>query len=133
MTANWDATPAGRIARLDAALARVGEDAKLRRAFGTQAIPVDVTIRVQLRGYQPHELVGPITQQDQSFIASPSQINRAQWPGAAVPPAGPPVDQRIPRLNDRLITTRGVLTVQAAAGIYERDTLVRIEGRARGS
>lgn len=130
---NWADTPAGIVARLDASLTRRGEDVTLRRTFGTQLIPVDVTVRARMRGYQPNELVGGITQQDQAFILSPTQIDRAQWPGASVVPAGPPVDQRVPRLNDVLLTTRGKLTVLAAAGIYVDGVLVRLEGRARGS
>lgn len=121
------------IAALDAALEASGEDAILRRTYGTQLIPVDVTVRVLLRGYQPNELVGQIFQQDQAFILSPTAIIRAQWPGAAPVPAGPPTDKRVPRQNDALITNRGRLTVQAAAGIYPGGTLVRIEGRVRGS
>lgn len=131
----WADTPAGAIARLDASLARRGENVTLRRAVGAANQQViDVRIRTLLRGYAPNELVGDIKQQDQAFILSPTQINAAQWPGGTPPPqSGPPVDQRIPQLHDRLVTTRGVLTVQAAAGIYMADVLVRIEGRARGS
>lgn len=130
----WADTPAGTIARLDDSLARRGETVTLRRVVGAaNQVFIDVTVRVLLRGYAPNELVGGITQQDQAFILSPTQIDAAQWPGGTPPTSGPPVDQRIPRLNDRLITTRGVLTVQAAAGIYVGDVLVRIEGRARGS
>ena len=128
----WDDTPEGIIAELDEDLAAGGEDAILRRSFGTQQIPVDVSVRVHLRGYDPSELVGLITQQDQKFIMSPTQIDQAQWPGATVPQAPPPNDKRVPKLNDTLVTTRGKLAVQAAAGIYVRDVLVRIEGRARG-
>lgn len=129
---NWADTPEGAISRLDDSLSRRGGDATLRRMFGTQQIPVDVTVRVHLRGYDPSELVGLITQQDQKFILSPTQINVAQWPGATVPQAPPPNDKRIPKLNDILVTTRGKLAVQAASGIYEGDVLLRIEGRARG-
>ncbi len=85
-----------------------------------------------LRGYKPEELVGEITQQDQDFILSPTEINNARWPGYFSTQTKNN-DARIPRRNDVIISTRGNLSVQAAAGIYIGETLVRIEGRVRGS
>lgn len=117
---------------LDQALEEVGEEIILRRTFGTELMPIDVKCRTILRGYQPQELVGEITQQDQNFILSPTEINNHRWPGY-FSTQSKNVDDRIPRKNDVIISTRGNLSVQAAAGFYVNDILVRIEGRVRGS
>ncbi len=122
------------VAALDRALDRGGEVVTLRRVVGAATqVFIDVKVRAFLRGYDPSELGGEITQQDQRFILSPTEIDRAQWPGG-LPIASPPstVDPRIPRKNDVLLTSRGKLTVQSAAGLYPEGELVRIEGRARG-
>lgn len=120
------------IQRLDDALAEAGSDVILRRVFSTALVPYDVTVRARIDGYTPVELVGEITQQDQRFIISPTQIDAAGWPGYTTG-QNPNIDNRIPRKNDVLITARGKLTVQAANGFYIDDALVRIEGRVRGN
>lgn len=132
MVSNNAADPESLIFDLDESLGEVGESVTLRRTFGTELMPIDVVCRTVLRGYQPQELVGEITQQDQNFILSPTEINNARWPGYfSTQSIG--VDARIPRKNDVIISTRGNLSVQAAAGIYINNVLVRIEGRVRGS
>ena len=126
-------TPESIIADLDFALAEAGENVTLRRNAGTQLIPFDVeNIKAIMRGYAASELVGEITQQDQSFILSPTEINRYQWPGFRTGTTSA-IDDRVPRKNDIIISSRGKLTVQAATGIYVQNVLVRIEGRARGN
>ena len=128
-----DTSPAGMIARLDASLARVGEDVVLRRY--TQGpngarIPFAVTVRAQVRGYSPDELIGGITQQDSRVILSPTQIEAAQWPGPATgPEAG---DRRVPRKGDQMVIAGIPRTVEAATGIYVAGRLVRIEARVLG-
>lgn len=125
-------TPKSIIADLDSALEEAGESITLRRTVGTQLIPFDVeNIRAVLVGYEPEELVGEITQQDQKFILSPTEINRHQWPGFRTGTTTA-TDDRVPRKNDIIISSRGKLTVQAASGRYVQDVLVRIEGRVRG-
>ena len=79
-------TPAGRIARLDASLARRGQSATLRRRIGTGVNTfVDLTIRVRLQGYATTDLVAGIKVTDSKFIFSPTPIAAAgaAWPGAA--------------------------------------------------
>jgi hypothetical protein len=128
-----DTSPAGMIARLDASLARVGEDVVLRRYTqgpNSTRIPFAVTVRAQVRGYSPEELVGGITQQDSRVILSPTQIEAAQWPGPTTSPVAG--DRRVPRKGDQMVIAGIARTVEAAAGIYVAGTLVRIECRVLG-
>jgi hypothetical protein len=117
------------LSELDAALAEAGETVRLLRMTGTGAqsrVLKEVSCRMVLRGYQPNEVVqgSGITQQDQRMILSPTEIVAANWPGDG---------RYVPRAGDRLVSNRGVLTIQSAAGIYVDDRLVRIEGTARGA
>jgi hypothetical protein len=117
------------LGELDAALAEVGETVRLLRMTGTGAqsrVLQEVSCRMTLRGYAPNEVVqgSGITQQDQRMILSPTRLIAENWPGDG---------KYVPRAGDRIVSTRGVLTVQAAAGIYVDDRLVRIEGQARGA
>jgi hypothetical protein len=117
------------LSELDAALAEAGETVRLLRMTGTGAqsrVQKEVTCRMTLRGYAPNEVVqgSGITQQDQRMILSPTQIIAANWPGDG---------RYVPRAGDRIISNRGVLTIQSAAGVYVDDRLVRIEGTARGA
>jgi hypothetical protein len=124
------------IAELDRDLAENGELVKLRRsALGPNnkaVFPVDVDTMAMIRGYRPYEVAAGsgITQQDVSFIISPTNIEARNWPGTAA--SEPLTDKRVPVKGDVLITSRGPLTVQSAAGLYVDNTLVRIEGSARG-
>lgn len=125
-------SPESIIFDLDQAIAEAGEIVILRRTFSTNLIPFDVNVGMILRGYDSQDLVGEITQQDQKFIQSPTEIIESQWPGFQTG-QNSSVDNRIPRKNDIIISSRGKLTIQAAAGFYIQNILVRIEGRARGN
>lgn len=122
-------TPDEAIAALDDALETAGETVTLRRLAKPPAtgIIAEVVCKGLLRGYAPSDLVPGtgIGQQDQKMILSPSAIIAAGWPGGGGSP--------VPQQGDRLRTNRGTLTVQAAAGIYMADTLVRIELQAKGA
>lgn len=113
---------------LDMGLAQAGETVRLMRMVASpgSGIASQVTCLAVIRGYAPSDLVpgSGINQQDQKFIFSPTPIVAANWPGNG---------NFIPRQGDRIATNRGVLTVQAGAGIYVQDTLVRIELQARGT
>jgi hypothetical protein len=121
-------TPQDMIDALDAGLADTGEQVRLlRMARSPQTgIVAEVTIHTMIRGYSPIEVAAGsgISQQDQKMIFSPTPIRAAGWPGTANP---------IPREGDRVVSTRGVLTIQAAAGIYVKNVLVRIEAQVRGA
>jgi hypothetical protein len=121
------------IADLDAALAENGEDIILRRVVGTaNQVFIDVPCRAFARGYAPQQLVGGITQTDLFVILSPTQIDRAQWPGGQPPSVN--TDPRVPNKNrgDRA-KVRGVWRmVEAAQGICIGPALVRIEMRVVG-
>jgi hypothetical protein len=118
---------------LDDALEAEGEDIKLRRVVGTvNQQNVDCDVRAGVRSPRADELVGAITQDDLFCILSPTQINRAQWPG------GQPVtlteDPRIPSKNrgDRAYVRGKWRTVQWGQGFYPQGQLVRIEMRVLG-
>ena len=55
-------TPSGMIARLDASLAKDGEDCTLRRKEGSTLVEKDVTVRAAVRGLRSNELVGSANQ-----------------------------------------------------------------------
>lgn len=120
------------IAALDAALAANGQDIRLVRLTGTQQIPYEVTCRAVVRGYQPSELVGGISQQDSMVILSPTEIDRYGWPGPAPSPAAVGADRRVPRKGDRAVINGVPRAVEAGAGIYVGDELVRIELHVKG-
>lgn len=106
-------TPTQARASLDRSLAQAGQDATLQRLLGTSLVPVGVTVRVNIQGYKPHEIIAGSGLQagDSHVILSTTQINAAQWPGATPPSPG---DRRVPRNGDRLIASRKVRVVIAA-------------------
>lgn len=119
---------------LDRSLARSGEDIILRRTVGTtNQINIDVGCRAKVRGYQPQELVGSIIQGDSLVIISPTQIERAQWPGGRPIKSTPDLtDPRVPRNSDAVIIAGRQRSVQAATPFYVDGELVRIEMQVRG-
>lgn len=121
------------IRELDKSLQEDGEDIVLRRVVGTtNRVFNDVTCRAFVRGYAPNELIAGITQQDSKVILSPTQINRAQWPGGQ--PPNTPGDPRIPSKNrgDKAIIAGKERTIESATGIPIDGELVRIEMRVLG-
>lgn len=120
------------IAALDEALADVGQDIRLQRLTGSQAIPFEVKCRAIVRGYAPDELINGITQQDSFVILGPTEIDRKGWPGPQSSADPSNVDRRIPRKLDRVFINGKPRNVEAAVGIYVDDTLVRIEMRVLG-
>lgn len=120
-------TPAGRIARLDASLARHGQSATLKRRIGTGSTYVDLTIQVRLQGYATTDLVAGIKVTDSKFVFSPTPITAAgpAWPGAAAGSADV-------RIGDILFVEGRVRNVVQVDNIRVGDALVRIEGRVSG-
>lgn len=123
------------IAELDKSLAADGEDIWLRRVVGSSAATqqfIDVKCRAFVRGFAANELIGGITQQDSKVILSPTQINRANWPGGQVP--GSTIDPRIPSKNrgDKAKIKGSFRNVEAGTGITTEGELVRIEIRVLG-
>lgn len=121
------------LARLDAALAREGEDIVLRRQLpGRQ--PVDVTCRARVnRIVNAESGPGPKVALFEIFM-SPSQITAAGWPGDRfVEPLE--FDQRIPRENgpDKvLMRGENPRTVVICDPKFIDGTLVRINLRVSG-
>ena len=120
-------TSAGRIARLDASLARRGQTAKLRRRIGTGNTFSEVGVRVKMQGYATTDLVSGIKVTDSKFIFSPTPITAAgsAWPGAA----GGGADVRI---GDFLFVESRQRAIVQVDNIRVGDVLVRIEGRISG-
>ncbi len=86
-----------------------------------------------VRGYKPEQLVGSITQTDMFVILSPTEIERAKWPGGSgLMPVYGVGDPRLPRKGD-WVTVRGAQrNVEAVGPIYLRGELVRIEMNVKG-
>lgn len=130
------------IADLDDALgavgtdAGVGEDVVLRRPLGTgsaqQFIPV--TVRARVSALTAEQISAGITQTDLNFVVSPSQINRANWPGGIMAQASQFVqDPRIPlAAKDQMICRGKVRTITFVDAVYVGNELVRINGRMMG-
>ena len=124
------------ISELDKSLAEDGEDIILRRVVGsTNQVFVDVKCRAFVRGYEAKDLIAGLIQRQRKVIISPTQINRAQWPG------GQPIstvqfesDPRIPNKNrgDKCIIAGGTCAVETGAGIQIGETLIRIDMRVLG-
>jgi hypothetical protein len=124
-------TPTEIIADLDASLREDGEDIRLVRYTlgpgGTQ-IPFEVTCRAFVRGYEPSELIGAITQQDSKVILSPTQIIAAQWTSGRTAPD----DKRVPMVGNRVFIAGRARNIGAAVGKYVANELVRIELSVKG-
>src|SRR5690606_26209128 len=60
--------------KLNRSLKTKGESVILRRRVGTSNVFISVPCRAVVRGYQPEQLVGSITQQDSEAILSPTDI-----------------------------------------------------------
>lgn len=110
---------------LDDALRMVGQSITLRRRIGTGSTFVDVPCRAIVRGYDPRELVGGITQTDSKVILSPTDLDVPTWPGAAG-------GTLLPRKGDLAVIAGRSRNVEAASPFYVRDILVRIELRVLG-
>lgn len=121
---------------LDDALAKIGEDATLRRPFGTGSNMrfVSVDCRMRITALRDDQISAGITQTELNFIMSPSEINAKGWPGGAAPQLPPfDVDQRIPRAQADQIVVRGkVRTITFVDPQIVNGELVRINGRMTG-
>jgi hypothetical protein len=121
------------IAELDAALTSDGEDIVLRRVVGTSNQTfIDVPCRAFVRGYEVKDLIPGISQRQRKVILSPTQINRAQWPGGQ--PQGSSGDPRVPSKGrgDKCRVAGEWTTVETATGTMVDGELVRIEMRVLG-
>ena len=124
-------TPRECIADLDASLATDGEQIVLQRMTlgpsGAQ-IPLSVFCIAFVRGYEPDQMVGGITQQHRRVILSPTQIIAAGWTSGR--PASE--DGRVPKEGNKVIIGGKVHNVEAAGPKYVAGELVRIELSVKG-
>lgn len=104
-------TPAGMISRLDASLAKHGEDVTLKRG-GTS-----VAVRASVRPVRPEQLAGDIDETFSNVILSPTQLNASAWPTPGTIKKG-----------DKVVEASGKeRTVEFPKHIRVNNTLVRIE------
>lgn len=121
------------IADLDDDLYEDGQDAILRRIYGTapNTINVDVTVRAFVRAFRPDELIGGIAQSDSNVIISPTQIAQHRWPGGELATPQNPTPS-LPRPNDKIIISGRTRSVTFVKPIYIDGDLVRINMTVSG-
>jgi hypothetical protein len=118
-----------KIARLDASLAKKGEDVVLRRLIG--GVSKAVTVRTHVRNFHlsASDIVTGISKVPFVVIMSLTQIRAAGWPVGAPAPAAPPfnVDSAIPVIGDTVIIKGVVRTVRAVDPRAVNGAIVRIQ------
>lgn len=131
------------VAQLDLALAADGQDIELWRlqGAGTNPAKVKVGCRAFVRRRANKELVGAIVQNDDWVIISPTEIDRAGWPGPWTPsmpgvPAeatqNPNRDYRLPRKGDKAVINGIDRAIEVVKPIYLDNALIRIELQVLG-
>lgn len=103
-------TPAGSIARLDAALARRGEKVFFARGAGAQQ-----EMRARVVDYSTEELVGLVTQADRKVLLSPTSLG----------------GYGVPKRKDRFSSVDEQGSVEAVRRFRVNNVLVKIELRVR--
>lgn len=107
-------TPAEIIARLDASLARRGEEVVVRRYTATTGTPrpkIDIAVRASVRPVNPEELVGGIDQTFSKVVLSPTGIS-----------------ELLPlRKGDKVVIQGRERNIEFPKPIFDGDTLVRIK------
>lgn len=121
---------------LDSALAEIGEDAILRRPYGSGNSQgfVSVTVRIKVDGLRDDQISAGIVQDELNFIMSPTQIKDAQWPGGTIPQL-PPLNQdpSVPRPgSDQMVSGGKVRQITYIDPVVVGGELVRINGRMTG-
>lgn len=125
-------TPLEAIADLDALLATVGQDIKLRRITkaGTSGrVTFDLDCLGFPRGLKPEDIVDGVPQDAEMVVVSPTPIDAAGWTGSRKAPE----DRRIPAKGDAVVIAGREKAVVGAKGIYMApDVLVRINIAVKG-
>lgn len=116
-------TPTQAIARLDRQLSRHGTDATLRRP-NPSGNPIDGTVRISIRGYEPSDLVGGIVQGDSLAVVSPTTLTSSGWTAAT--------GSAWPRKGDKVLYAGRLRNVEAAEPRHIDGTLVRVDLQLRG-
>jgi hypothetical protein len=125
------------IAALDNAQRVNSQEIGLRRTVGVGASKqvIQVTLRATVNEDKIQELAGNTVMDGFTCIISPTEIDRAQWPGGQLP--GGTEDPRIPskNLGDQIKIQGRWRNVERAKGFYPEgfpNGLVRIEVEAIG-
>ena len=87
--------------RITALIAQFGQPVTLQRLTGasTTLVHHDVVCQAIVRGYEPIQLIGSITQGDRQVAISNAEIADTQWPGP-------------PRNGDRCVIDGRTTTIQ---------------------
>jgi len=86
--------------RIAALISQFGQPVTLQRMTGTTTqVRHEVVCQAIVRGYEPVELIGGITQGDRQVAISNAEIADAQWPGP-------------PRVGDRCVIDGRTTTIQ---------------------
>ncbi|WP_377299675.1 hypothetical protein [Rhizobium sp. SGZ-381] len=118
------------IAALDAALDRAGENVTLKRTVKRSGADVvaSVTCRAAVRSVSADQIAGTIAVTDLAVIISPTQILAASWPGANDSiPAENLVDQRLPKITDKMVVQGRERQVKVSKPIYVGGEWVRTD------
>ena len=108
------------VTRINAMINRAGQTVTLRRVAGTTSQTfTDVAAKASVRGYQPHELVGPVQQGDREVTIGVWEMLVAGWP---MPP----------RRNDKAIIDGVTTNVEAAEARHFREDIAFYVLRCRG-
>ena len=120
------------VAALNRAIARAGQSITITRTSGS--LPNQVTLSLEcraiVRAYRTEQLIGTVTQGDSNVILSPTDIDRAQWPGGQSPTVT--TDVRIPKTTDKLVFLGRSCSIIACKPLYIRGVLARIDLQVRG-
>ena len=102
--------------RIAALIALFGQPVTLQRLTGTTTqVRHDVVCQAIVRGYEPVQLIGGITQGDRQVTISNAEIADAQWPGP-------------PRNGDRCVIDGRTTTIQACDTRRLRNEIVLCRG-----
>lgn len=119
------------ITSLDRANLAAGEDIVLKRLEPGSNPPAyrSVTCRATVRGMRPEEVIGTIKLTDVRVIISPTEIDRASWPGLST---GKQADKPVPMINDKVIVKGREMQVSFVDLIYVAGAWVRANLIASG-
>ena len=123
------------IAGLDNALAEAGEEITLRRTVGTgnNTVNIDAKVRALIRSYRlrDEQIAADLRVDDLLVTISPTDIERAQWPGGQMGNAAQG-ERSLPIKGDRFISGGRVRRIDVVAPFRVDGVIVRIEMRGVG-
>ena len=108
------------VTRINDMINRAGQTVTLRRVAGTTSQTfTDVAAKASVRGYQPHDLVGPVQQGDREVTIGTGEMLAAGWPTP-------------PKRNDKAIIDGVTTNVEATEARHFREEIAFFVLRCRG-